>query len=486
MLTSDNVLPFVGRAAVAPMDLTNPLHQLNLVRKLSREWRPALSDRDMVILLFVLDHTVCWGRTTYRFTYRGFEEGTPISAGTGKGRTQVTEALRSLEAAGAIVIDPNKRDGLLITFNLKWNPMLPSKRAAACLNSPENRQAECREPGSRGVGNPTPLLEEHLEDQVSRSFRTADAAEPMPSGKTLSIPEPSSKKLEVRVRTRPIRPEPENSSPAPVREKIVMTEQGELFTAGKTLVSAASSIPERQRHSAAQAKLNARRSMTNPAALFATWSEAWAEAYHDVPGARCLPWGKREAGMVKNTLAIKWTGKAEELHDFLDWAVTNWSQIMVDQFGWMSREPAPAVPSIKFIASFRDNFVRAFVKRAIDKALAGLSGHERSIREGMLKEGLTHEQAMFRLAERRARHDLRAEIEKGKAEVSHQRRAVQAERSGIQKEQRELERRMALQRSRPAEPQRPVFSGAREISDEELAASVQLVAKMMEVDPEGE
>lgn len=149
-------------------------------------------------------------------------------------------------------------------------------------------------------------------------------------------------------------------------------------------------------------------------------------------------------------------------------------------------EPAPPLPSIRFVISFRDNFIRAFGKRSIDKALDALSGHERMIRKAMLKDGLTHEEAMVKLAERRARQQLREEIEKGKAEVSHQRRAVQAERSGIQKQQRELERRMSLQRNRPAEPERPAFSGAREISDEELAASVQLVAKMMEVDPNDE
>lgn len=489
MLTSDNVLPFVGRVAVAPVDLTSQRTQLDAHRQLSRAWRAALSDREYVVLSFILDHCVGWGRPSYKFTYRCFEHGTPVSAGVGKAPSKVREILRELEEKGAISTDPNKRDGLLITPNLEWEPVLPtSKRLADRNRAPENERAERPEPVSQTARNRAPYIEEHLDEQDSGSSRPADAAEVTPSGKTLSIPEPSSKKPEVRVRTRPIRPEPENPSPvAPASEKHLVTEQGDLFSNGKVLVSAASSIPERQRHSAAQAKFNARRSMTNPVALFATWSEAWAEAYHDVPGARCLPWGKREAGMVKNTLAIKWTGKAEELHDFLDWAVTNWSQIMADQFGWMTREPAPAVPSIKFIASFRDNFVRAFGKRSIDKTLAGLSGHERTIREGMLKEGLTHEQAMFKLAERRARQDLREEIEKGKAEVAHQRKTVQAERSALVKERRAMERQLVGQRQAAATAQLPVKPFiVRDFSVEEWNETLQLVAKMMEVDPEGE
>ncbi len=490
MPASDNVLPFVQRSGAAPKDLASQRTQLDVHRLLSRVWRVALSDREYVVLSFIIDQTVGWGRPSYLFTYRCFEHGTPVSAGVGKAPSKVREIIRELEKKGAIVTDPNKRDGLLITPNLEWKPMLPTpKRLAGRNRAPENGPAECPEPVGQTGRNRAPYIVEHLDEQVSGALRLAGAAGAMPipetnlipEAKPISVPVPS-----IQVGTRPARIE--NPPPAPA-EECEVSEQGDFFVRGKNVVAAGTSVPARFQSAAALTKRNARLSMKNPGALFETWKEAWAEAYGDVPGAGCVAWTKQEAGMVKQGLIGRWAGKAPELHDFVEWACANWASIISEHFGWMKkREAPPALPTIRFLVNFRENFERAYARRSVDKALDALSGHERMIRKDMLKDGLTHEEAMVKLAERRARQQLREEIEQGKAEVAQQRRTASAERAGLDRERRELERRMAetLRIAREGNQAPAPVKAAREVSDEELAASVQLLAKMMAIDPNGE
>jgi hypothetical protein len=101
-------------------------------RRLSREWRPHLTDREYTVLAFIIDHTVGWGRERYRFTYRELSAGNPVSAGLGKAESKLREAIRALEVKRFIAIDPNKRDGLTISVNLDWNkPRCPRRRSVS-------------------------------------------------------------------------------------------------------------------------------------------------------------------------------------------------------------------------------------------------------------------------------------------------------------------------------------------------------------------
>lgn len=271
---------------------------------MTRDWGPSLTDAEFRVLMFVVDHTILWGRPTYRFTYRSFMNGNGVSAGLCKGETQVRAALTALVEKGVIEIK-RVQSGLEITPNAEWKPMIavPKRLRNGGLPS-ENRGSEPRKTEGQTHGNPRPIIEEHLDEQDSGALRTADAAgaklgseiSSIPEAKSISVPVPS-----VRVRTRQVRIE--NPTPAPA-EKCEVSEQGDFFVRGKNVVAAGTSIPARFQSAAAKAKRDARLSMKNPGALFETWKEAWAEAYRDVPGAGCVAWTKQEAGMVKQGLGL--------------------------------------------------------------------------------------------------------------------------------------------------------------------------------------
>ncbi|AWM88265.1 hypothetical protein C4E04_16960 [Microvirga sp. 17 mud 1-3] len=165
---------------------------------------------------------------------------------------------------------------------------------------------------------------------------------------------------------------------------------------------------------AASARETASRTLKNPGALQRTWTAAWGCAFDEVPGAVCPAWTKTEMGMVKSALAARWTQDAASLHGFLEWIVTDWSNIVGTHFAWMKRDPAPSLPSIRFVMTFKDRFFQAWNRRTVDKAIDGLSGEERRRRELMMRQGKTLEEANLLIAEERAQVRLRDEIEAGK------------------------------------------------------------------------
>lgn len=483
-----NVVPLRPPSRLGvPADRTSPVYQLTVVRKITREWGALLSDAEFRVLLFIIDHTVLWGRATYKFTYRCFMNGTGVSAGIAKGETQVRAALASLSEKGVIKIKRGQT-GLDITPNPEWKPVAIRRRLQSGGAPSENRGSEPRKSEDQTLGNPNPYIEEQLEEQVRGTLRPAVAdrrpgcseEKLIPESKTISVPVP-----QVRIRTRPVRIE--NPTPAPTeRPRLEISDQGEMNFGDAIRVAAGSSIPERYQPAAAKAL--ARREMRHGGALFETWKIAFAETYSGVPGAGCVTWSKAEMAMVVTHLAKPFKGSSPELHDFVDWIVTNWAIVMVDEFRWMKRERPPVLPTLRFLLAFKDKFFVAYGRRSVDRYLDSLSDHERTIRKGLLRDGLTAQQADVRLVERRVRQQLREEMEMREAKAAQALRTAAAAHGNVAKERRELARQLyRAKHGIEQEPPKPVLpNGAREVSDEELAASVQLVAKMMEVDPNGE
>ncbi|SEM06088.1 hypothetical protein SAMN04515666_1077 [Bosea lupini] len=219
-----------------------------------------------------------------------------------------------------------------------------------------------------------------------------------------------------------------------------------------------------------------------------TWKAAYRRTYVGIGGAGCVDWSKAEMAMAATQLAKPFKGTAPELHDFIDWIVTNWSIVLAERFEWMKRKKPPELPDLRFVLAFRHEFFAAYGRRSVDRYLESLSEHERTIRKSLLKDGLTHEHAMERLADRRVRQQLREEMEKREAKAAQALRTAAVARGNVIKERRAMEAQLYRYKHRIAqEPPKPTLpNGAREVSDEELVASVQLLAKMMAIDPNSE
>ncbi len=99
-------------------------------------------------------------------------------------------------------------------------------------------------------------------------------------------------------------------------------------------------------------------SRSRPADLFTTWRRAHRDCGLDAPGR----WGAKEASLAKSVQ--RWWPD-DDIHDFLYWAVQEWTQIMEARFGG-GHKPAPARPTIRWLAACRDTFREVWLDRRED------------------------------------------------------------------------------------------------------------------------
>jgi hypothetical protein len=213
-----------------------------------------------------------------------------------------------------------------------------------------------------------------------------------------------------------------------------------------------------------------------PSELEKTWRATFEEHYAEVPGAIVEPWTMKTLAAVKAAFVKRWTGTAPELHEFMRWAVKSWSRTMAMHFNWMKRDPAPDLPSIRFMLAFNDQLIRAWNRRALEDRIQGLSRPEAMKLSLLLKQGKTNDEAILELAESRVRVHLREELEKGKQEAARLVRIAHMERKQAQTE------RLRASFARPARPSSlPDRNQPRkELTEEDMEDALQRVAKMVE------
>lgn len=120
-----NVVPFRAPDKKA-YDLR---YQQDVVRRLSREWRPYLSPSELSVLLLIIDQTVGMSRAEWGFSYRMLGCGDKLTAGTGLDKRQLIRIVAALEEIGFIAVRRTPK-GLQIEPNCEWKPGPATPREA--------------------------------------------------------------------------------------------------------------------------------------------------------------------------------------------------------------------------------------------------------------------------------------------------------------------------------------------------------------------
>jgi hypothetical protein len=468
----DNVVPLNAPTrldASAARDPKDPLRQVEAYRKLTREWRKCLTPPELSLAFFLVDHTHGWGLETRKLTYREMIEGTHTSAGMGMTERQLRNILTALAGKGLIKIAPSRRDGLTISVCLdkEESAMLAiPKRVRTGKELPggaeKNFRANRKEIAGRGGKKlPDYIREEYLENSSEENSSPALAVEAEngliekkeePRQPELPAPKPSPT---YRIRRRP------TQSISEVSEDLGLRTATDPAPATRALPKASRKIDD---------------SVVMPSELEKTWRATFEEHYAEVPGAIVEPWTMKTLAAVKAVFVKRWTGTVPELHEFMRWAVKSWSRTMAMHFSWMKRDPAPDLPSIRFMLAFNDHFIRAWNRRALEDRIQGLRGDEAVKLSLLLKGGKTEQEALLEIAEDRAAGRLRGELEKGKQEAARLVRIATLAHKEARKE------RLRASFARPAQPSvLPDRNQPRkELTEEDMEDALQRVAKMVE------
>lgn len=97
------------------------LLRLELQQLITRTYLPNLTPTEFVVLSYIFDRTIMWGRVSQRISIREFEIGNRTNGGVPLARRSIVSALGSLKAKGVIVAVGNRRSGHSYSIDFGWS-----------------------------------------------------------------------------------------------------------------------------------------------------------------------------------------------------------------------------------------------------------------------------------------------------------------------------------------------------------------------------
>ncbi len=361
--------------------LANPLEQREWLKVLLRVWRPALSASEFLVLAFIFDRTILWGKTWEVITHHHFldgvctRDGTCYAPGLDLSRPTLTAALARLKALGAIHTQPARDGRTGYALNLSWKPATQSPAMIATPRKARTAPPLMATPKRKAEGG-------------QKSFP--------PGGKKLSPLTVSTK----AVVTVPKADSCGEDGPEAIRERLT----------AKAQTASAVSLGKR----AAKAE----RLKTD--AVGNAWQDA-CRRFH--PTAQHLSLTVADCAILKQYLTRRFRRNGKEAISFLSWTVQHWLTIRASLFGWMNKTPSPEAPSIRWMVARSDKYEEQWNKRAALEEFAALPSREQAIRTRMVRMGENRETASA-WVDQRDELILRERAAK-KAEASLGRKAVQ-------------------------------------------------------------
>lgn len=439
-----------------PNDLSNPVSQLKVYRRLSREWRAHLSHAELSLLLFMVDRSVGWSHGHVRITKNQILNGdTKHGAGFGGKPTQLKallgrlcslHVLNRIPAAGED-LRQNKGDTYEINYRMTADEMLSitKKREEELEKGGDPRSENRPTPGQNfdhpPVGKSTPINRTNTRtSDRTTSPGSADASPAVGSGLgegDYSSPEenldsvpaeksenvnPGSPKLPLPVRRRQ-RPtaKPAQSKTAPSAPVLPVAKK---VNPGSTSKTAADVLAEAKARPARNTQRGAK-----PTDLEKTFVSACTDSFAEIGGYNHVKWTRKDLGKVRTVFINRWGKDVEDLHQFFEFVGSKWSQLRKEYFKWASRPAMPVAPDIGFLILRNKEFVAAWRDKATFDGLKKLKSWEQKQYHYLTKdEGKSHEEALRIIGEEAAQRKMRAENEQTEKNVRTLRRLAERDR----------------------------------------------------------
>ena len=378
-------------------EYSSPVVYRDLHRITTRTWMGHLTPSQMLIVAFVFDRTIGWGKDRERITLDHFMNGVSshkdelvYAHGCGLCETTVKRTIRQLVGLGVIT-----RENGWYGINFEWSPDMKK------LAQPKASKAEQIDPENTpegGVKN-TPRGGKNA---PTRGVKMRPLREDKERGDKEEETEPTS----VVSGTSPFRKRIQGGS-IDENHKLAMERMDSRRE------EAMGKIRERQRNTH-------RLSVRDLDTLWTQWVTDYPQVVYPQKDFTILRsyagrWMKARPGMV--------------FSDYLQWIMQNWTRIRFAEFLWMTSPAAPQTPDPKFIVTHARIFEGSYADRARIEEEANLPERERMIRAEVAKG--------------RPRHVVEGEVD----EILDQKRMVaelREEREALAKERRKRQNRDAI------------------------------------------
>ncbi|WP_419695422.1 hypothetical protein ACN2CC_02145 [Mesorhizobium muleiense] len=450
------------------------LEKLAIRNVMERVWRPHLLPDERDFLAYVYDNTIEWGRATLDVTLDQMVNGVPSDhaewtwrlAPVGYPRSTLKRLIQRLKDKGALLVSAIRHRCTKITLNFLWSPAENVKK----LPIPKRLQGkiadvldELGEPirfnldlndgpirpdlglNDEAIRSDLDLNEEAGEgdkvqsDTYSPSIRSNLASNKVQSG-------PSNKQ---HVKQHEEKQHENYRTAAPTGGDFSEEELEELGGVGQSVLTAkeheeacppptaAEIIRDTAIHSAegrAQ-RLAAIREKDTADAYQATFLAAWEETYPGIPAPLMT---KRDGFQLRAVLASHLLKDNAGRHEFLDFTVRHWEAIVADKFTWMTKAPAPKMPSQRFLIgkSFFGTFLDAFAERNRYRDATLSVGEDGEIKR-LMRAGLSRENALKKIGETQGANRAKAQEREVKVRNTDIMRQAQATYDKLQAAQKQ-------------------------------------------------
>ena len=351
------------------------LGQLKVYQHILREYGDILTSPEIHILLHIVDHAVGFKKNSVTISYAQIEKGSWIAKGTAKTASAIKQIIRSLKNKGLLETKVT-RDGTVFT--------IPEEVCIVSLNLPKRLR--------HGEGGKKETGTQAKDCQGPRQNTDTDPGNILPplitvtnncsyNDKSNHSDEPSADAASPRVR---------------IRKRV---DPRKIQSREETSVGAVEQVVARHQERQSERLEKIKPSRMSADDIFRRWKSSWQE---HIPEAGCPNWSVKEKGMAKHLLKAFPDEQRGHFLEFIDYAVCNWLQICSRHFHWMTKPPAPRLPTISFLLSRRAEFMISFLDRHIDQWLNDLPRGEQEEFLRLIRSGKSRDEAQMEIAKRRA------------------------------------------------------------------------------------
>ncbi|WP_312358110.1 hypothetical protein [Agrobacterium sp.] len=379
-------------------------------------WFPYLDATEFKVVSYIIEHSLGRGRSWLRATTDQIVKGagTRQSIGlTGRTFERVKKTLRERGLLSTSVLEMRFTD---FALNLDWSPA-PGVPSIADALEAHRKSVERAEPICQ-IGNPVGI------NKISNNIPPSGTGSLRSPERVLSSQEKTSS------------PEKENPPPVAPPPSRISTELREEM-------KARAAETERRCLDARQQRAAKAKEQDSIGAYHRTYVNAWAETY---PGVPCPTWTERDMHIVRSVLKSRLRENIQARHDFLNFIVCHWAQIIATQFGWMRHSSPPDMPKVSFFTSGKmiGRFLDAYADRRRFDQIEALPAEEQEL-ERLVAHGKTREQALIAVGERRALSKAKAQESEVKRFNGDMVRRAEASRARLMEERKQLLRERAQQ-----------------------------------------
>lgn len=374
--------------------LASPVHFREWFRIILRNWAQYLSPAETMIVLFVLDRTMGWGKEWEVITcqqmqdgiYHQREDGTmmEVTGGIGLSSDRAQVLVRQLVERGVLLQKEGPYRSRKFAINYEWSPMalkLPKATVApkvSGLKTPKLKPAICRiRPGN-------------MPDSIRQYAALREGIE-----------------------------EGEDEE----KEKAVRN--GRSKQELESLLRNASERTKSKQAAKHATALTSRALAVKP--LLTLWMKAREACPSYSPdGVSTI---RQKDGVILQACMRRHvaSGHPVAFGVLLDWSLQNWPSIMQGYFRWMA--DAPTMPEIRFFVRFIDKMILAYSRKDDLSKLAAMTTREQMVYHLVKKKGVAPEVAEREVDERLGLQKIKDEIqaERQKLQRLHQNSAAYAE-----------------------------------------------------------